>query len=308
MSTEIVALSLSGGVMCFIILAAVVMYRIIAGSKQRKKKTKAKSTTVKSTCLAKQKDCAYTSRLNVNGVWGCPVGWEDTTCDWKDGPDKGKLQCRACGPNNPYTAYQVTNPNCPAGYTPCNKAPFNYGDLKKNAQGEYYYDNGWGVDDPNYSESDMNRPYGGTILLNKGKFGGTDAHPEVFAKGCCAWGNSADDPERDQANTKIKKGTLGVSIIANIGAAVASVFVGPAALAASIGLTAASVGAETAGMIRAKCGGPTELYKKNKRSYIFKGPYKDGLKMRGSPGIWYTANDGCALKFIQYVPPNQRDA
>jgi hypothetical protein len=183
--------------------------------------------------------------------------------------------------------------------------------LKKNARGEYYYDNGWGVDDPNYNEADMSRPYGGTITLNKGKWGGTDAHPELFAKGCCAWGNSVDDPERDKANKVIKIATMAVSGVVDVAAAVAAPFTGGMSLAGAALLhgatTAVSVGTSVGGsFIRAKCGGPTEVYKKTKRNYMFKGPYKDGFKMRGTPGIWYTASDGCPMKWIQYVPMNQR--
>ena len=259
--------------------------------------------------MPKSKECAYTTRINVDGVWGCPVGYEENGCDWSHGPENGKLQCRACGSDNPYIAYQDTNVNCPDGFRPCNLPPFNYGDLKKNAQGEYYYEDGWGVDDPNYNESDGLNPYGGTITLNKGKWGGTDAHPELFARGCCAWGNSVDDPERDKANKTIKIATFAASAALEVAAVVAGAFTGGAATVAMFALHGASggVGFGTGG-IRAKCGGPTERYKKTKRSYFFKGPYKDGLKMRGYPGIWYSSGDGCPLKWLQYIPPNQRES
>lgn len=305
MSAAIIALSLSGGIMLCLALAGFLIVRMFMLSPGAKAKTTQKGPS--STCPSKRKDCAYTTRLNVNGVWGCPLGYEDTGCGWQHGKDRGKLQCRACGPDNPYVAYQETNPNCPDGFRPCNQPPFNYGDLKKNARGEYYYENGWGVDDPNYNEADMSRPYGGTITLNKGKWGGTDAHPELFAKGCCAWGNSADDPERDKANKAIKIATIAVAGAADVAGVALAPFTGGASMAASLALHGASAGINAGGgFIRAKCGGPTEIYKKTKRNYIFKGPYKDGFKMRGTPGIWYTANDGCPMKWIQYIPPNQR--
>jgi len=88
---------------------------------------------------------------------------------------------------------------------------------------------------------------------------------------------------------------------------IAAPFTGGLSVAATLALhaatTAASVGAQSAGQaIRAKCGGPTELYKKTGRNYLFKGPYKDGPRNRGAKGIWYTANDGCPLKWLQYMP------
>lgn len=273
-------------------------------------KTSGTSTT-KPKCPAKRKDCAYTRRILYEGKWQCPGGFEDTGCDWSHGKTKGELQCRACGENNPYAQYFITNPNCPPGFQPCNQPPFNYGDLKKNANGEYYYDKGWGVEDTGSDPAKAADPYGGSVLLNVGKWGGTDAHPEVFAKGCCAWGNSVDDPERDAANKKIKIASFAVSGVIDAAAAVAAMFTGGLSLAGSLALhgatTAASTGVSTGGqLIRAKCGGPTERYKKTKRSYIFKGPYKDGARIRGTPGIWYTSGDGCPLKWLQYVPPQPK--
>ncbi|NBS71591.1 hypothetical protein EBT31_22170, partial [bacterium] len=174
-------------------------------------------------CTPKSSDCAYTTRINVNGRWQCPPGYEDNGCSWNNGPDLAKLQCKACGANNPYRQYQISNPNCPAGFIPCNRPPFNYGDLKKNDKGEFYYPDGWGVDAPDY---DWNQAAtnlaGGAITLNVGKFGGTDAHPEVFAKGCCAWGNSTADPERDKANKAIKIATTVVSAAIDVAAALAA--------------------------------------------------------------------------------------
>lgn len=296
-ASSAMAFSLSSGVMCTLFIAGCLVIFMLDRKPTKKPK-----------CMAKRRDCAYTTRIFVDGEWGCPLGFdEDTGCDWSHGPVKGKLQCRACGPNNPYVAYQDTNTNCPAGFRPCNQAPFNYGDLKRNANGEYYYDKGWGVDDPNYNETDGLHPYGGTILLNKGKWGGTDAHPELFARGCCAWGNSADDPERDKANKVVKIATFLTSVAADIGGVLAAIPSGGASIAAAMALHGASAGVGFGGRgIKAKCGGPTELYKKTKRNYIFKAPYKDGMKMRGRQGLWYTANDGCPLKWLQYIPPNQR--
>ena len=300
------ALSVSGAIMLSLVLIGCIVL-FMTNRKQRPPQTKPKSKgKTKKTCAPKSKECAYTTRIFVDGVWGCPLGYEENGCDWKDGPEKGKLQCRACGPDNPYIAYQETNTNCPAGFKPCNQAPFNYGDLKKNAKGEYYYDKGWGVEDPNYNETDGLNPYGGTITLNRGHWGGTDAHPELFAKGCCAWGNSVDDPERDSANKKIKIATFIGSSVLDAAGVVAGFFTGGIATAAMFSLHGASGGLSFSS-IRSKCGGPTEVYKKTKRNYMFKGPYKDGFKMRGTPGIWYTANDGCPMKWLQYIPPNQRE-
>jgi hypothetical protein len=53
-------------------------------------------------------------RRNWNGTaWGCPPGWEDTTCDWNDGKDLGERQCRILKVlNNPMQppASAVTRP------------------------------------------------------------------------------------------------------------------------------------------------------------------------------------------------------
>ena len=303
---------------CAILLCCLYVYKarfMSALANVNKKPTTTPRTSAKgkpkpkSKCLPKRGDCAYTTRINVDGKWTCPGGYEDTGCNWKDGAEAGKLQCRACGENSPYAAYQQANPNCPPGFVPCNDKRFNYGDLKKNAKGEYYYDEGWGVDAPDYEwdKAGLN-PMGGQITLNKGKFGGTDAHPEVFARGCCAWGNSVDDPERDAANKKIKVATTVVTALADAASIIAIPFTGGWSMAGSMALHGATMGASlgssaAGGLIRAKCGGPTERYKKTKRSYMFKGPYKDGPRVRGTPGIWYTSGDGCPLKWLQYVPP-----
>lgn len=259
-------------------------------------------------CQPKSTDCAYTTRVFANGRWQCPQGYEDTGCNWSNGSELGKLQCRACGPHNPYKLYMTPNPNCPPGFLPCNDPKFNYGDLQVNSKGEYYYKDGWGVDVPDYDwNTEAMNPAGGAITLNMGKFGGTDAHPEVFAKGCCAWGNSVDDPERDKANRRIKVASNILSAVVDVAAAIATPFTDGLSLAGALALhsafAGASVGSAVSGqMIRARCSGPTELYKKTRRPYIFKAPYKDGNKMKGTPGLWYTAGDGCPLRWLQYVP------
>lgn len=279
----------------------------------------------KAGCKKKQGDCAYTTRQLIEGQWVCPMGYEDTGCDWKDGAEKGKLQCRACGVNSPYFAYGLANPNCPTGFIPCNDPKFNYGDLKKNSKGEYSYADGWGVDDPGYEWDVFGADYlGGSISLNKGKWGGTDAHPEVFAKGCCAFGNSTDDPQRDKANKSIKIASAIVSGIVDAASIIAIPFTGGLSMTASLALHAASVGVsvgagQAGSLIKAKCGGPTVKYKEGKtkgRNYLYKGPYNDvghGMEstkrnMRGSLGLWYQANNGCPLKWLQYqaqVAPTQ---
>lgn len=292
------------------LLALVKLQSSTIGGSNAKKQSGSDDTTKKSDkCKEKRGDCAYTQRRLVNGKWKCPAGYEDTNCTWSDGKEKGALQCRACGQYSPYAAYEMSNPNCPAGFQPCNDKKFNYGDLKKNSKGEYYYEPGWGVDDKTYNWAvDGANPVGGDISLNIGKWGGTDAHPEVFAKGCCAWGNSTDDPERDKANKKIKILTSAISGVIDVAAIIAAPFTGGGSLAGSLALhgaaSAVSTGVSAGGQaIRATCGGPTERYKATGRNYLFKGPYKDGSKMRGTPGIWYTANDGCPLKWLQYIPP-----
>lgn len=285
---------------------ALYMYVTNQGAVKGKKKKGAKGPPPP--CQPKSKECAYTQRMFLDGKWQCPPGYEENWCNWdKDGPENGKLQCRACGTANPNIHYLMPNPNCPAGFVPCNNAPFNFGDLKRKPDGEFYYEPGWGVDAPEFNwNRDGYEPAGGSITLNIGKFGGTDAHPEVFAKGCCAWGNSTDDPERDKANKAIKIASFAVSGAIDVAAAIAAPFTGGLSTAATLALhgatTAASAGAQSAGFIRAKCGGPTELYKKTGRNYIFKAPYKDGPRVRGYKGLWYTANDGCPLKWLQYVP------
>ncbi len=275
---------------------------------------------VPASCLAKRKDCAYTTRhKKYGGEWTCPSGYEDTGCNWTDGKEAGKYQCRACGINTPYHAYGIANPNCPAGFIPCNDPKFNFGDLKKHSNGTYSYKNGWGVDDPGYDwegfGADAN---GGTLSLNKGKWGGTDAHPEIFAKGCCAYGNSTDDPQRDKANKTIKVATSVVSGVIDAAAILAAPFsfglstTGMFALHAAT--AAVSLGVGTGGqLVRAKCGGSTKKFQEGKtkgRNYFYKGPYNDvrhgyekiDRNMRGVSGIWYNASNGCPLKWLQYSP------
>ena len=317
-ATAVMSLSSACLASIVFIFAAYLVYNSWAS-----KQTRASSTTkatVPPRCLAKREDCAYTTRRKAyGGEWTCPVGYEDTGCNWSDGKEAGKYQCRACGINSPYFAYGITNPNCPAGFIPCNDPKFNYGDLKKNGRGGYEYKAGWGVDDPGFDwegfGSDVN---GGDISLNKGKWGGTDAHPEVFAKGCCAFGNSTDDPQRDKTNKDLKIWTTVASGIIDAAAILAAPFTGGMSIAGSLALhaatTAVSVGVSTGGgMIRAKCGGPTVKYKEGKtkgRNYLYKGPYNDvahgregiDLKMRGVPGLWYQANNGCPLKWLQFNP------
>lgn len=311
MGNEIVMIIGSGmSGICFMSILLFLLYAWYAsttttGGGQKTKPPKPTPSDTSKKCKAKKTDCAYTTRVQTNGSWACPVGYEDTNCNWSpDGKEKGKLQCRACGENSPYAAYQIANPNCPSGFIPCNDRRFNYGDLKKNAQGEFYYDAGWGVDASDYDWAGAGaNPAGGSITLNQGKFGGTDAHPEVFAKGCCAWGNSVDDPERDKANKTISIATSVVSGVVSAASFALAPFTGGASVAGALALQGASAGLGAGGqLIRAKCGGPTERYKKTKRNYMFKGPYKDGNKVRGTAGIWYTANDGCPLKWLQFVP------
>lgn len=284
----------SGAGICVLIICAFCCLRLILNSRR------ANGGGALGKCKPKNKECAYTTRVYENGRWACPNNYEDTGCDWSDGQTLGALQCRACGPNNPYNAYQVTNPNCPEGFKPCNDPAFNWGGAKKGADGEWTYSGG--VTDPQYDESSGINPRGGSITLNKGVWGGTEAHPEVFARGCCHWGNSTDDPERDKANATIKKATAGIAWTASIGAFLTTLVGNAAGIAAGLALTAAATGASAAGLIRAPCGGPTELYKQTGKNYYYKGPYKDGKKIRGYNGLWYAANNGCPLVFFQFFP------
>jgi len=259
-------------------------------------------------CKPRQADCAYTTRQLTEGKWVCPLGYEDTGCGSKDGRQMEKLQCRACGTESPYFAYGIANPNCPAGWIPCNDPAFNHGDLKRKSNGGWAYSPGWGVDDPGYDWEGAGIDYlGGSITLNKGKWGGTDAHPEVFAKGCCQRGNSLDDPERDKANSAIQ---WLIKAAATVVGSVAIPFTGGQSLHGTLAVMAGESALSSS--VSAKCGGPTVKYKEGKtkgRDYFFKAPYNDvghGMektqkKMRGSPGLWYSAKDGCPLKWMAYT-------
>ena len=318
--TPILSLSCLSMMVCVVLCAAIIGYNIWSLRTLRprkKKKPKATSRPAAKTCGAYKGNCAYTTRQLIDNVWQCPLGYEENHCNWSDGADRGKLQCKACGQNSPYAAYGVANPNCPAGFLPCNDTKFNYGDLLKNEKGEYYYKSGFGVDDPAYDDVFGSDYLGGSITLNRGKWGGTDAHPEVFAKSCCAYGNSTDDPQRDKANKTIKIATAVVSGVVDIASIIAVPFTGGMSFAGAMALhgatTAVSVGTSQAGQaISAKCGGPTVKFKQGPtkgRNYYFKGPYNDVAhgkelterKMRGTPGMWYAASNGCPLKWLQYI-------
>jgi len=149
MSGKVAALvSIGGGMLVLVVCVAIVVYFVYARKSGAKKTSKTPAKT--GTCQPKSKECAYTQRMLIKGKWKCPPGYEENWCSWSDGQELGKLQCRACGTSNPMVHYQIANPNCPPGFIPCNDPKFNFGDLKRKPDGEFYYEPGWGVDVPEY--------------------------------------------------------------------------------------------------------------------------------------------------------------